>query len=58
MDAIAEDIEKKTRGTTAVNKRLRKISPNGLRMAVLWPKNSPANTPDMIPAIRNVIGFI
>src|SRR4030043_1211429 len=31
--AIAEETEKKTSGTIVVNRRLRKISPNGLRTA-------------------------
>ena len=57
MDAIADDIEKKTSGTTAVNKRFKKMSPKGLRTAALAPKMRPSRTPDAIPTIRKITSF-
>jgi hypothetical protein len=43
--AIAEEIEKKTSGTIVVNRRLRKISPNGLRTAALCFNTIPRRAP-------------
>ena len=43
--ATAEEMEKKTSGTIVVNKRLRKISPNGLRTAASCLKTIPRKAP-------------
>jgi hypothetical protein len=43
--AIAEEMEKKTSGTIVVNRRLRKISPNGLRTAAFCLNTIPRKAP-------------
>jgi hypothetical protein len=55
MEAIADDIEKKIRGTTAVKRRFRKMSPKGLRTAALAPRIKPRVTPEAMPIRRNVM---
>src|SRR5512139_2187883 len=45
MAAIAEEMEKKTSGTIVVNRRLRKISPNGLRTAAFCLNTIPRKAP-------------
>ena len=47
MEATAEEMEKNTSGTTAVKRRFRKISPNGLKKTAfslnISPRADPAN---------------
>jgi len=45
-------MEKKTRGIIVVNKRLRKISPNGLREAASFLRMIPNNAPTKRDEIR------
>jgi len=52
MEATAEDREKKTRGVIAVKRRLRKISPKGLKIAASFLKIIPRNDPIMIDITR------
>jgi len=47
IPATAEEMEKNTRGTRAVKRRLRKISPSGLRRAASSLRRSPS--PEPIP---------
>jgi hypothetical protein len=52
MDATAEEIEKKTRGTTMVKSKLRKISPKGLKTTDLSLKINPSKHPAEMPPRR------
>jgi hypothetical protein len=50
--ATAEEMEKKTSGIIVVNKRLRKISPKGLREAASFLRIIPNNAPIKRDKIR------
>jgi len=52
MAATAEAMEKKTRGTTMVKSRLRKMSPKGLKMMDFSLKISPKRQPREMLARR------
>ena len=51
--AIADDMEKKTSGTTVVKSRLRKISPKGLNKVAFCLKTTPRREPMTIEKINN-----
>jgi len=53
MDATAEEIEKKTNGTTMVKSKLRKISPKGLKIMAFSLKINPNRHPTEI-ALRRI----
>ena len=52
IPATADEMEKKTRGTTIVKRRLRNISPSGLRTAASFLKMIPRTEPIMMDIIK------
>lgn len=53
MPATADEIEKKTSGTMAVNRRFRKISPKGFSMAASFLRTIPRTEPRSTERIRS-----
>ncbi|MNL04661.1 hypothetical protein D3C87_1252360 [compost metagenome] len=52
---MADEMAKKTRGITAVNKRFKNISPMGFSTSTFFPNTSPAILPTAIPVSNQMI---
>jgi hypothetical protein len=54
IPATAEEMEKNTSGTIAVNRRFRKASPKGLKIAASFLKTTPRVQPKITEAIKRI----